>query len=197
MLVREIETRFKQIIMQVCQNHQAEIEELEVLPDHVQRHGKSRAAIGRSSRFLRQEFAVLKRNLPTLWTNSSFVGTTGGEGKWSWRSSENMPPAALYIPRVAQRDCCEETSVLKAQQKRLPASNTRLAYALLRETLQEEERMLSQRSFDGRDVVAPLADAGTPTKSLSSSEEGQSTNSTSSHSNQIGCLMCVPSSSTR
>jgi len=33
---------------------------------------------GRSSRFLRQEFPVLRRKLPTLWTNSYFVGTTGG-----------------------------------------------------------------------------------------------------------------------
>jgi hypothetical protein len=49
MLVQEIETRFKQIIMQVCQEHQAEIEELEVLPDHVQRHGQCRSAIGHSS----------------------------------------------------------------------------------------------------------------------------------------------------
>ncbi len=33
---------------------------------------------GRSSRLLRQEFPVLKRELPTLWTTSSFVSTTGG-----------------------------------------------------------------------------------------------------------------------
>lgn len=33
---------------------------------------------GRSSRLLRQEFPVLKRKLPTLWTNSYFVATTGG-----------------------------------------------------------------------------------------------------------------------
>jgi len=33
---------------------------------------------GRSSRFLRQEFPILRRKLPTLWTNSYFVGTTGG-----------------------------------------------------------------------------------------------------------------------
>ncbi len=33
---------------------------------------------GRSSRLLRQEFPMLKRKLPTLWTNSYFVGTIGG-----------------------------------------------------------------------------------------------------------------------
>jgi len=33
---------------------------------------------GRSSRFLRQEFPVLQRKLPTLWTNSYLVRTRGG-----------------------------------------------------------------------------------------------------------------------
>jgi putative transposase len=33
---------------------------------------------GRSSRFLRQEFPVLMRKLPTLWTSSYFVSTVGG-----------------------------------------------------------------------------------------------------------------------
>jgi putative transposase len=32
---------------------------------------------GRSSRLLRQEFLEFKRKLPTLWTNSYFVSTTG------------------------------------------------------------------------------------------------------------------------
>jgi putative transposase len=33
---------------------------------------------GRSSRLLRQEFPHLKSRMPTLWTNSYFVATTGG-----------------------------------------------------------------------------------------------------------------------
>lgn len=75
-LVQAIETRLKEIIEQVCQEHQAEVEELEVMPDHV--HLLVKLIKGRSSRLLRQEFPVLKRKLPTLWTNSYFVGTTGG-----------------------------------------------------------------------------------------------------------------------
>lgn len=39
-LVGAIETRLKQIIAEVRAEHQAEIEELEVLPDHIQRHGE-------------------------------------------------------------------------------------------------------------------------------------------------------------
>ncbi len=31
-----------------------------------------------SMRLLRQEFLILKRRLPTLWTNSYFVSTVGG-----------------------------------------------------------------------------------------------------------------------
>jgi putative transposase len=87
-LIGPIETRLKQIIHEVCAEHQAEIEELEVLPDYVHLllsvdpqfgiHRLMKLVKGRSSRFLRQEFPVLKRKLPTLWTNSYFVGTTGG-----------------------------------------------------------------------------------------------------------------------
>jgi len=87
-LVQAIETRLKEIIAQVCQEHQAEIEELEVMPDQVHLlvsvdpqfgiHRLVKLIKGRSSRFLRQEFPVLKQKLPTLWTNSYFVGTTGG-----------------------------------------------------------------------------------------------------------------------
>ena len=83
-----IETRLKQIISAVCAEHQAEIEELEVMPAHVHLlvnvdpqfgiHRLTKLIKGRSSRFLRQEFPVLKRKLPSLWTNSYFVSTTGG-----------------------------------------------------------------------------------------------------------------------
>jgi putative transposase len=87
-LVQAIELRLKEIIRQVCQEHQAEVEELEVMPDHVHLlvsvdpqfgiHRLVKLIKGRSSRLLRQEFPMLKRKLPTLWTNSYFVGTTGG-----------------------------------------------------------------------------------------------------------------------
>ena len=67
---------------------QAEIIELEIMPDHVHvllevdpqfginklvRHLK-----GSSSRILRQEFPKLKSRLPSLWTNSYFVSSVGG-----------------------------------------------------------------------------------------------------------------------
>jgi len=87
-LVNGVDERLKQILHEVCQEHDAWIEGLEVMPDHVHLlvnvdpqfgiHRLVRLLKGRSSRFLRQEFPRLKTRLPTLWTNSYFVSTTGG-----------------------------------------------------------------------------------------------------------------------
>ena len=63
--------------------------EMEVMPDHVHLllsdvdpqfgiHRIVKSIKGRSSRILRQEFPSLRSRLPTLWTNSYFVATTGG-----------------------------------------------------------------------------------------------------------------------
>ena len=64
------------------------IEQMEVMPDHVHLlvsvdpqfgiHRLIKLMKGRSSRLLRQEYPHLKRRMPTLWTNSYFVSTTGG-----------------------------------------------------------------------------------------------------------------------
>ena len=88
LLVGRIETRLNQIISEVCQEHQAEIEKLENMPDHVHLlvnvdpqfgiHRLVKLIKGRSSRYLRREFPELKRTLPTLWTNAYCVSTTGG-----------------------------------------------------------------------------------------------------------------------
>jgi putative transposase len=87
-LVDGIDERLKQIITEVCQECQAEILSMEILPDHAEMlvecdpqfgiHRLVRLVKGRSSRLLRQEFPVLKRKLPTLWTSSYFVSTVGG-----------------------------------------------------------------------------------------------------------------------
>nr|WP_246046349.1 IS200/IS605 family transposase [Thermosporothrix hazakensis] len=87
-LVEPIDTRLKQIIEEVCQEHKFDILSMEIMPDHVHLliecdpqfgiHKLVRLLKGRSSRLLRQEFPVLERKLPTLWTNSYFVSTVGG-----------------------------------------------------------------------------------------------------------------------
>jgi putative transposase len=60
------------------------------MPDHVHLlvevdprfgvHKLVKAGKGRTSRVLRAQFPSLRSRLPTLWTNSYFVATTGGGG---------------------------------------------------------------------------------------------------------------------
>ena len=87
-LVDAVAERLEQIIRDVCQEHQAEVLNVEVMPDHVQLlvgcdpqfgiHRLVKLMKGRSSRLLRQEFPSLTTRMPTLWTNSYFVSTVGG-----------------------------------------------------------------------------------------------------------------------
>ncbi len=86
-LTSEVEERLKAILHEVAEERQAEIIELEVMPDHVHLlievdpqfgiHRLIRLMKGRSSHHLRQEYPWLKSRLPTLWTNSYFVSTVG------------------------------------------------------------------------------------------------------------------------
>ena len=87
-LIHGVDVRLKEILQQVCVEFNAELIELEVMPDHCHvlvevdpQFGITklvRYMKGRSSRLLRQEFPWLKKRLPTLWTNSYFVSTVGG-----------------------------------------------------------------------------------------------------------------------
>lgn len=87
-LVSGVDERLKAILQEVASDLQAEIIEMEIMPDRVHIlvevdpqfgvHRFVKTAKGRSSRLLRQEFPHLKRRLPTLWTNSYFVSTVGG-----------------------------------------------------------------------------------------------------------------------
>ena len=73
---------------EVARDCEAEIIEVEVMPDHVHLlvevdpqfgiHRFVKLMKGRSSRFLRTEFPWLRSRLPTLWTHSYFVSTVGG-----------------------------------------------------------------------------------------------------------------------
>ena len=83
-----VDTRFKELIHEVCTEVDCPLTELEVMPDHVHLlvevdpqfcvHGLVKRIRGRSSRVLREEFPWLKGRIPTLWSNSYFVTTTGG-----------------------------------------------------------------------------------------------------------------------
>lgn len=87
LLVGEIETRLKQIVLEVAEELQAEIVEMETDQDHIHLlircdpqfgiHKIVKRMKGRSSRLLRAEFKILRTRLPSLWTNSYFVSTVG------------------------------------------------------------------------------------------------------------------------
>src|SRR2546429_9748939 len=78
-LIQAIAQRLKQIIFEVCQEHQAEIFSREIMPDQVHLlvecdpqfgiHRLVRLMKARSSRVLRQEVPVLKRKVPKLWAD--------------------------------------------------------------------------------------------------------------------------------
>ena len=87
-LIGAIADRLKELIHQSAIDHQSEVIELEIMPDHVHLlvevdpqygiHRLVKQIKGQTSRILRQEFQSIKSRLPTLWTNSYFVSTVGG-----------------------------------------------------------------------------------------------------------------------
>jgi putative transposase len=87
-LTQPIDARLKTIIAEQIERWGQELIEVEVMPDHVHLlvgcdpqfgiHRLVKALKGLSSHALREEYPALKRRLPSLWTNSYFVATTGG-----------------------------------------------------------------------------------------------------------------------
>lgn len=87
-LTPEVQERLKDIISGVADERDAVIESIEVMDDQVHLlvnidpqfgiHRLVKQFKGKSSRFLRDEFPSVKSRLPSLWTNSYYVGTTGG-----------------------------------------------------------------------------------------------------------------------
>ena len=87
-LTGDIEERLKELIQNTAAGINADIIEMEIMPDHVHllievdpQYGINKAVRhikGVSSHALRTEFPALKSRLPTLWTNSYFVSTVGG-----------------------------------------------------------------------------------------------------------------------
>ncbi len=86
-LVGEVEKRLKELLTQKAEEIDVTIEALEVMPDHVHMfvstdptEAPQRLANqfkGYTSRILRQEFPHLKSRLPSLWSRSYFVSSTG------------------------------------------------------------------------------------------------------------------------
>ncbi|NJR50794.1 MAG: IS200/IS605 family transposase [Leptolyngbyaceae cyanobacterium CSU_1_3] len=87
-LINGVDARFKEILAELATELKFDVEEVEVMPDHVHVlidgdpqfgiHQIVKRIKGRSSKMLRDEFPWLKSRIPTLWTNSYFVATVGG-----------------------------------------------------------------------------------------------------------------------
>jgi putative transposase len=87
-LAPPIDERLNVILAEQIERWGQELIEMEVMPDHVHLlvgcdplfgiHRLVKLLKGFSSHVLRAEFPVLKRRLPSLWTNSYFVATVGG-----------------------------------------------------------------------------------------------------------------------
>jgi putative transposase len=86
-LVGEVERRLKELLAQKAEEIDVTIEALEVMPDHVHMFvstdpTKAPQRLANqfkryTSRVLRQEFPHLKSRLPSLWSRSYFVSSTG------------------------------------------------------------------------------------------------------------------------
>ena len=86
-LTGAVEARLKELLHEKAAELQVEIEGLEVMPDHVHMfiatdptHALQFLANqfkGYTSRVLRQEFAHLRSQLPSLWSRSYYVGAAG------------------------------------------------------------------------------------------------------------------------
>ena len=86
-LVGSIETRLKEILLEIAEECGCEIETMEVMADNIHLFVKGNPTIpihlivknlkGKSSRILRQEFPNLNTKLPCLWTRSYYCETIG------------------------------------------------------------------------------------------------------------------------
>ena len=86
-LIGDIETRLKELLIETCANMNVDIIEMELMPDHVHMlievdpqfgvHKAIKTMKGKTSKVLRSEFPELRTKLPTLWTNSYFIATVG------------------------------------------------------------------------------------------------------------------------
>jgi REP-associated tyrosine transposase len=87
-LLPPIDARLKVLIQECVEKWEQTLVEVEVMPDHVHLvvgcdpqfgiHRLIKFIKGATAHQLRQEFPDLKKKIPSLWTNSYYVGTVGG-----------------------------------------------------------------------------------------------------------------------
>ncbi|GCF09754.1 IS200/IS605 family transposase [Dictyobacter arantiisoli] len=87
-LTSPIDERLKVLIHECVEKWGQEFVEVEVMPAHIHLlvgcdpqfgiHRLVKFVKGATAHQLRAEFPELKKKLPSLWTNSYYIGTTGG-----------------------------------------------------------------------------------------------------------------------
>jgi len=83
----EIESRLKNLILEMQEKYDYNVLDMEIMPDHVHLLLDINPKMGvfyvvnqikgYTSRIIRNEFPELKRRLPTLWTRSKFISSVG------------------------------------------------------------------------------------------------------------------------
>ncbi|NLK00099.1 MAG: IS200/IS605 family transposase [Clostridia bacterium] len=86
-LVGEVESRLRELILEKAGQFDAEINTMQIMPDHVHLFVKSTPVLsphfivqqlkGYTSRILRKEFSELRSRIPTLWTRSYYCESVG------------------------------------------------------------------------------------------------------------------------
>jgi putative transposase len=86
-LVGPVEKRLRQLLYQKAKELEADIQALEIMPDHVHMFVESDPRLapahiaaqfkGFTSHELREEFPWLKSRMPALWSRSYYVGSIG------------------------------------------------------------------------------------------------------------------------
>ena len=86
-IVDEVEIRLKELFLEKANELNAQIIEMETMPDHVHLliacdpqfgiHRVIKQIKGYSASVIRKEFPFLKSRMPNMWTNSYFCSTVG------------------------------------------------------------------------------------------------------------------------
>ena len=86
-LEEDVKVRIKELLHEKAEELEVDIEEMEVMPDHLHLFVNASPALaphhivqqfkGLTSRRLREEFPSLKSRLPSLWTRSYYIETIG------------------------------------------------------------------------------------------------------------------------
>lgn len=87
MLVPPIDTRLKELLLEKQEGNGYRVISMEVMPDHVHLlldvdprvgvYPTMTKIKGYTSRMIRKEFSFMKSKLPSLWTRSKFIATSG------------------------------------------------------------------------------------------------------------------------